>query len=98
MDTMMKHNPVGAERITIRCKANPNWIRISIMTLISTLIAWLAFGLFCSLADGCLGFGQALVTPIALIFAGMIAVACFLRIRKMETEVTGHIGSEVELV
>ena len=89
MDTMMTATPFRAEEITINCRVNPSWIRISILTLITTL--------FCSLVDGSLSFGQALVTPIALIFVVMEAVAVFIRIRNRDTEVTGHLSADAEL-
>ena len=97
MDTMMTATPFRAEEITINCRVNPSWIRISILTLITTLFSWLAFGLFCSLVDGSLSFGQALVTPIALIFVVMEAVAVFIRIRNRDTEVTEHLSADAEL-
>ncbi len=96
MDTMMTAAPFRAEKITINCRVNPNWIRISILTLITTLFCWLAFGLFCSLVDGSLGFGRALVTPLALIFVVMEAIAVFIRIRNRDTEVTGRLSADAE--
>ena len=85
MDTMMKLKQAGMEKITIRCRNNPNWIRISVLTLAYTVISWLFFGLFCTLADGCLGFWQALITPIAVIFAAMDCVANFVNVRNKDT-------------
>ena len=35
MDTMMTATPFRAEEITINCRVNPSWIRISILTLIT---------------------------------------------------------------
>ena len=73
MDTMMKLNPIETGRISISCRPNPNWVRIICLALVYTLICWLAFGLFCSVMDGALGFWSALVTPLSLIFV----VMCF---------------------
>ena len=83
MDTMMKLKQARMEHITIRCRNNPNWIRISILALVYTVISWLFFGLFCSVV-GNLGFWQALITPIALIFAAMDIVSNFITVRKKD--------------
>ena len=71
MDTMMYRKPEGMEHFTINCRIRPNWIRIIVMALASTLASWLAFGLFCTVFEGSLTFWQALVTPLALLFIGL---------------------------
>ena len=82
MDTMMKWNPAGTENITICCRNRPNWIRIIILTLVYALISWLAFGLFCTLFEGSIGFFQALITPLGLVFLGIDLVTSFISNRK----------------
>ncbi|MBR3333646.1 MAG: hypothetical protein IKG23_05095 [Clostridia bacterium] len=82
MDIIMKRKPAGMDNITIRCKNRPNWIRIIILTLAYALIGWLAFGLFCTLLEGSLGFWQALITPLGLIFLGIDLVTSFISNRK----------------
>lgn len=83
METMIKKwKPTGMENMTIRCKNKPNWIRIIILTLAYAVIGWLAFGLFCTLVEGSIGFWQALITPLGLIFLGLDLVTCFINNRK----------------
>ena len=82
METMMKWKSAGMENITIRCKNKPNWIRIIILTLAYAVIGWLAFGLFCTLVEGSIGFWQALITPLGLIFLAFDLVTCLINNRK----------------
>ena len=81
MDTTTKRFPVDTGKITIRCRARTNRIRIVILTAACALAGWLAFGLFCSAVDGTIGFGNALITPLALIFLGFALVSAFISIR-----------------
>ena len=85
MDIMAGMNMNGAEHMTIRCRIRPNWIRIAVLTLVYTLISWLAFGAFCSILDGSLSFQQALFTPLGLIFLTMNSVMHALTILKKDT-------------
>ena len=82
METMMKWKPAAMEHMTIRCKNKPNWIRIIILTLAYAVIGWLAFGLFCTLVEGSIGFWQALITPLGLIFLAIDLVTWFINNRK----------------
>ena len=86
MDTMMNTYRPTLGQITIRCRNRINWYRIVILTLASVLLGWLAFGLTCALLESSLTFGQALITPLALIFLGMDLVSTFIAQRSQYTE------------
>ena len=86
MDTAMKYKPAGTENISIRCRNRTNWIRIIILTLACTLFSWLGFGLFCTLMENTLSFGQALITPLALIFVGINLITSFISTRNKNVD------------
>ena len=86
MDATMKLNPAVPENPTIRCRNKTNWIRIIILTLATSLISWLAFGFVCTLLESTLSFGQALFTPLALIFLAVDLVTTFITNRSRNTD------------
>ena len=86
MDTMMNTYRPTLGQITIRCRNRINWYRIAILTLASVLVSWLAFGLGCAVLESTLDYGQALTTPLALIFLAINLVTTFITQKNKYTE------------
>ena len=86
MDTSVGMYRMEPEQITFRCRNKTNWFRIFVLTIISALITWLAYGAaYTCIGPGCT-FWQALVTPVTLVFTVLHTVALFCYNLKNNTD------------
>ena len=88
MHTVLEIRQMKPEKITIRCRNKTNWARIMILTLLSVLISWLAYGITCAVIEQDATFWQALCSPVALVFLAVETVAWFFIHLKKGTEST----------
>ena len=82
MDTLMEIKQMKAVKMTITCRKKPNRVKIIVLTLVTALITWLAYGAVYSFLDQGVTFWQALITPLGLIFLAFDLVTCFINRRK----------------
>ncbi len=86
MDTLMEIKQMKAVKMTITCRKKPNRIKIIVLTLVSALITWLAYGAVYSFLDQGVTFWNALVSPVALIFLVLDTVFAYFAYTKKESE------------
>ena len=84
MDTLMEIKQMKAVKMTITCRKKPNRVKIIVLTLVTALITWLAYGAVYSFLDQGVTFWQALISPVALVFLALDIVFAFFAFTKKE--------------